>query len=686
MNPSTSDDKSKAFLEEPLPKDPQENDNNLSEDSQSSDDDENIKADLLQHPLFQHEKDDTLSWLIRVLKPLLEPNPNFEGLQGKIERFSSLLFRAIFENKKISDLKKLFGQFDTLTKTVCGEQIVSGTFYFRCLDCERGDNPEMVSAVCPDCFDRANHDGHRVIFVDVSDDEEEDEGFCDCGDPEMLNPAGFCSFHRSVELNPNEVLQNFPQAQVKKCQSVLGKAIYGVISVFEIAKKISNKYTYENILIVAWGFLDQVFQCLENGYKNISGSFIFIIASILQAQFPAPFNKFWHDCDNFTTFETQLNGLSECKCTVLGNLLRFSSLYPDDSQLSLQSLLMACMKVSKFKDFAAVEYIKYCKVMFPQAFGKKSKTFPETSKLTSVNRAFISPETTTLKMAESGYIIHYPQIIKGLVSKYNNMNSKIQKTLQSLEGIISAIVNPKYRSSTGRIIEKTSFMRDLLEAMTIFQKKFLYKGELSLGMDITKVKFDLINEIADSEKNITSGFENGLRYISQCPHEEKVKYIKEIIPEWIEHYNYLKEYRSTEAKKDHIEISLALERTFCYIIQAYNKVISKENLEEFFKTFLPEVKIDVFAREILERVVKQLGLMRCLVQNDITAEEKLINGYYYPINLLFEIDVVLIQMMTLLVNPDDLFQSLTNNYFSRNKSLRNFCKGEEFTGKEGEKV
>ena len=681
MDPLTSDPKSNKSFEG------SDDSNSVkSDDLPDENIDENLKAQILQHPLFQHEKDETLSWLIRVVKPLLEANPNTEGLIPKIERFGPLLFRGIFENKKIPDLQKQFEQFNVFSKTVCGDQILADSFYFRCLDCERADNPEMVSALCANCFDKANHEGHRVLFIDTEEDDDEG-GYCDCGDPDMLNPGGFCSDHQSVEVNLNEILQKFPQAQVKKCQTVLSKAIYGALSLFEIMCKIPNRETFEVLLNTACGFLDQTLSCLENGYKNISQSFLFIVASILQAPFPEPFNKFWHNCDNFTShisnYGSKSDELIECKCTILGHLLRNHTFFYDETQMQLQSILMASMRVSKFRDFAAIEYTKFSKTMFPQAFGTKTKDFPETSKLAPIHRNFISPESSTLKIAESGYFKHYVEVLRSIVDNWDKMTPAIEKTLETISGIICSNLNPKYRTSTGLIVEKTSFMKDMLEIITIFQRKFLYRAEISLGLKEKQVKLKLLSNLTNSEKYVCNGFENGLRYISECKKEDKIRLIKEIAIEWLKQYNSL---NKNEVKQGEHNVNLGLERVLCHIIRAYEQNITKEMLEEFFKTFFPEINQNAFCQEIFERVLTEFGLMRCLVRNFEKAEMELSNGWTYPVQVLFETDVVLIQMMTMFIHPEDVFKGLADSYFSFNTDLKDFCKGEESLGKSEDKM
>jgi len=683
MNPLSSDDKSKGSLQDPLHQEPQETHKDLendsfSEGSQDSDNQNETKPDILQHPLFQHEKDDTLTHLIRVLKPLLGPNPTTEGLENRIERFGALLFRAIFENKKIEDLQNLFKQFDTTNKTICGALIEAGTFYFRCLDCERLQNEQSVTVLCGDCFDNSKHEGHRMLFVKVSEDDK-DNGFCDCGDPESINPGGFCANHQSSELNGEEILQRMPQAQVKKCQNVLSKALYGVVSLFEIAGALKKGVNYEAVMVLARGFLDQVLDCLENSYNNISHCFLPIITSIFQAQFSAPLNKLWHNCDNFTTqvddFNIPVNELPQCKCSIFGSILRVSSLFDEDQQQQFQSVAMTCMKVSNFKEFAAVEMTKYIQVMFPLSFKKKEKYYSDPSRISTLIRVFIISETMTSILVQSGYFGNYITIIKRMFQKNNCLNKQFNQSLHMLESLICGILNPVYRKSTGYIVEKTTLMRDLLEVIGIFQKKFFYSGEISFKTKIEDIKFDKLNVIYRCEKSITLNLENCLRYIAQSPQEEKLNLLKGVTQDWLKQYNSLKEFQEKESEDGKVRVSLALERILCHLILSFNKDVTKESLLEFFTTFLPDLQIDKFAEEILRKVVKHLGLMRLVLFSNETKKNTIDSGYYRLAMGLYERDISLIQIMSLLASPDRLFEAYAESFFSYDKELLGFFKG-----------
>lgn len=54
----------------------------------------------------------------------------------------------------------------------CGRVFESGEIAYRCFDCAA----DSTCCICSECFQRSNHEGHRVIRIRTGG------GTCDCGD------------------------------------------------------------------------------------------------------------------------------------------------------------------------------------------------------------------------------------------------------------------------------------------------------------------------------------------------------------------------------------------------------------------------------------------------------------------------------------------------------------------------
>ena len=81
----------------------------------------------------------------------------------------------------------------TLKKCTCQASWCHTQILVHCLDCQKASN----SCICINCFLKGNHQGHRVYIAHHS-------GTCDCGDPQMWSPSGFCPDHPGPEPNPEQ--------------------------------------------------------------------------------------------------------------------------------------------------------------------------------------------------------------------------------------------------------------------------------------------------------------------------------------------------------------------------------------------------------------------------------------------------------------------------------------------------
>ena len=75
----------------------------------------------------------------------------------------------------------------TPRRRVCQKPFKRGDIVYMCRTCQTDE----TCALCHECFSQSNHEGHDVAFFQ----HQQDEGCCDCGDPEAWDPKGFCPNH-----------------------------------------------------------------------------------------------------------------------------------------------------------------------------------------------------------------------------------------------------------------------------------------------------------------------------------------------------------------------------------------------------------------------------------------------------------------------------------------------------------
>ncbi len=181
-----------------------------------------LTPDLYQHPILSFKGDALLSPLGDLIKSLLVPFPPTTQVQQGVDLLKGFLFTSILGKKQISQLKKEFQELGLESKTTCGNMISLEEISFRCLDCENISNGAAISSlICSKCFDKSNHDGHRVVVVKLV---ENCTGYCDCGDSDVLKTQGFCPDHKRVEINRETELKKFPEVLMKNCKEALKKS------------------------------------------------------------------------------------------------------------------------------------------------------------------------------------------------------------------------------------------------------------------------------------------------------------------------------------------------------------------------------------------------------------------------------------------------------------------------------
>eukprot|EP01112_Ceratiomyxa_fruticulosa_P022315 TRINITY_DN8126_c0_g1_i1.p1 TRINITY_DN8126_c0_g1~~TRINITY_DN8126_c0_g1_i1.p1 ORF type:complete len:1102 (-),score=291.96 TRINITY_DN8126_c0_g1_i1:57-3362(-) len=124
------------------------------------------------------------------------PPTNNQDAEDLLDFCECVIFGS--ENPK-EELEKL-KEKGVLKSSLCGHLWVQGDTAYKCRTCERTDS----SAICVDCFQNGNHEGHDYMLIKIAG------GFCDCGDPYSWREAGFCSRHQPSKSGPSREALTLP--------------------------------------------------------------------------------------------------------------------------------------------------------------------------------------------------------------------------------------------------------------------------------------------------------------------------------------------------------------------------------------------------------------------------------------------------------------------------------------------
>jgi len=633
----------------------------------------------LNHPIFAFSNDEILSLLISHIKSLI--NEEFDALLTSKEAanaFKYKLHKMIFGSKEIPKLNEEFKNKGLSQKTICGKIFFENDIYIRCIDCDTHTNPCMISILCPQCFDKSNHEGHRIMIIKKHSNSS---AACDCGDANEMNPDGFCPDHQYKEIDIEELLKIFPQDMMEKLTLGLNKAFYCIISFFEISQNSSNELISSAVLEFANLCIDEVLSFCEECYSEISESFLPIFGVIFKASFSGPYNKVWHDCCDLKA-ESDLKKVDteqshECKCSILGNLFRIGNIMGVEQQSKLQKILVEGSKQTKLKEIFLLEFTKYLHFLYNHDYVSDNDEEHLNSRLLNMQVQLYCRDNQLVKVIEIGNFQNFISIIRKAIYESIQVSSQLYSVLSDVKSALIYFLNPKYKSAE-KLVKEYNLAKDLLEVQMNFQIKFFYEAKIYIGVFEHLVMQSSINRGFMIEKVLCHPLEYCLRLIEKFPPDVKTVYRKKFASDWYCNFEIAREVVQAEFNEGAQNFHAGLERIFTsFIRNSLGKALNFEGIEGFIRENLPEKEPSVLGEMAIEGVLHSLGMIRYLTLVHNFKSGDLWRVYYFFNNVFFETDIVSVQIMTVLLKPEKLFETIVKNFFSYSTELQEFFKKPE---------
>jgi len=633
-----------------------------------------LDPELSQHPLFYWREDDILSGLVQALESLIRTEPDPKIITAFAGKFQAHIHNVTFNGKKIKELSDSH-VFGPSLKAACGKHLVEPNIYFRCLDCEK--SRDLQSSLCTGCFEKSNHDGHRVIQVRLG---SEVNAVCDCGDSEVFNPEGFCPDHRSAQLTTKELLAKFPSIIFERYQLVVKKAFYGVMSCFEIAQRDLDYRRKGQIMTFAEQCLNELLGFCEDCYRGINESFLKIFSITLQAKFLNPYNTVWHDCGDLKAeadpTRVDVKSSHNCKCSILGNLFRIGNVFGKSSQLRLEKALFECGKDAEFKLWLALEYSKFVHFLFSRNYDldQGAGDMDEdnvNSKLITMEGHFFIKEKINLKVLEAGTFKNYMDILKRAIQNSKGPTSSVFFIISAATNPIYLFLTPHLKSSE-ILIQQSNVVESLLDIAMRFERKFVYDGEITTRIKEHEINPKSVTLVMIIEKVLCQVIDSVITTICQYPEAQKLLFTKLFVQNW---YKKLVDITAKEHGwmwNGKITFNPTLERVIPSVIVNYlNYEVTIEGLSSFLRETLPEVENSKIAEEAVQKVLKTLGAAR-FVQINLSKLQHPLFSYMSQGSNIFDIDLAAVQFMSVFLKPEEMWNTFVTNFFSYDIDLRNF--------------
>jgi len=634
---------------------------------------------LITHPIFSLEKDMILSVLTSTAKAIIAENPDPSLLKNHANRWLGHLVQIIFNNVQLEALKEEFKRLGLSFDTICGRFIGPDEIYFRCLDCDRfkDTSSSIYALLCSNCFDNSSHEGHRVLMVKKDDNCS---ATCDCGDHTAFDPSGFCSSHQPKEYCVKETLGKFPQSFLQKVLIVLKNAFYGVISLFELSFAANDKVK-EALSALAQVTLEGTLVFCGICSEDVNEAFLVVFGELFKSNFIPNYNKLWHFCSDVTA-EKGVKALDpanphECSCTLTANLLRIANTAEPEVQTRLQKIFVECAKEPSFKVFLLKEFTKYVHFLYSQSYISDNYDDINNSKLLNMKAQLYGSEDLCLEALNSGHFLNLVGVMKKAIHSASQANHEVYHITSDIRTALIYFLNGKSQTSN-LLLKNTGLISQVLEVLMNFQVKFTYEGNFHIGLFDHQVNYKCINRGLMIEKVISQILEQGIRLMADYPEEERLACLRKLFKEWLSCFELSKTVLDEELKKNGtVSFHPALERVLASMIRAFTPEFTQEGVRNFFQQALPGVDVAKLAARVVEGPLRSLGMVRYLhlVHNFNTGP--IWQVYYFSNNLFFEVDILTIQIMATVMEPEALFETFVDNFFSYDKDMKAFFRNPE---------
>src|SRR3990167_6189714 len=307
---------------------------------------------------------DTENTLCKILEQIfLKCEEQKEELVAKLCRdyVDHMLKRSVGAKDYMGKLQKIYEKTDG-TGGACGGICDQFKFVYYCLDCQQGDS----AIFCPNCFSDSNHQGHRA-YRDTNVG-----GFCDCGDPALWDPKGFCTEHTG-KLNQDS---SWPEAKRREFQEYLIKGLFPIIQVWDRHQIRPVKH----VQIVGMLFKDFILPALVEMW-DISDPVA--VKTVIAESLISPITRVARDCqpklfhhhDDYLSKKPLTRTRQDCHCTVLALILRHSLLLNTDGDNEeanpLNKFFSDLCTVPHFKKHLATEYFRHMRLFYHYDHGKE---------------------------------------------------------------------------------------------------------------------------------------------------------------------------------------------------------------------------------------------------------------------------------------------------------------------------
>ncbi len=635
---------------------------------------EQEQDNLSTPPTFKHfwfTQDSPLSIL---LQGALDPeNPNH--LQQFIQflrttDMTQTYIDSIFGENGPEEISQILANNGITFPAPCGKIIENKQYFYRCLDCDKFKNTEssFITVICQECFEGADHTGHRV-FMTLKDNDS--TGICDCGDNQSLEESAFCSKHQYVKIDSEKMLQKFPQDLAATFFELCYEAFHAQICLYE--EQILNPQVIPEIPIFWLFALDHTELYTELIEAN--KAFIILIAALFCNPLPKGKNLVHHNCQNLNTFEI-LPEKHECTCTVLELYFRVSTKVQLSIAKKYTDLFTELLREDRFKQHINETFCRYLKFLVPKRQGHEPKGVLVVSDLFRMTAQIFGTESLCLIPIRNSSILNFYDIIEQILDGCNYPGEIIASQIDEIAALISYCFNFSNNVAGRELIYNVNHFKRMFQIILKHIKKFVYPNKIEIGTLPPSIEYQLMNDIFVLSRSLEFFIEKGFKAVKFQPDHEKEKLMNVILKEWNIGFQMVYEFVQFQQVNASNQLYYpTFERLLTLMIAAYVKPLTQENLNKTLtQGLILSNKQDAtsFGQKFGRNVLNNFGRFRYLQLIHNYTYGPLHMVYLYINNLMHEHDIIALQLTALMSQNTDIYEYFTKHFFDYSSEITAF--------------
>ena len=482
-----------------------------------------------------------------------------------------------------------------------------------------------------------------------------------------------CKTHSKQSLSYDEVQSKLGEDLIYKLTKNLSLASYGVSLLAEVYEKELELHNRTTLKDIVESSANQMFEFCNFCCNELSSVFSLGLSKLFMSKFIPSYDKLWHNCKDYKGKKGYSEQSVTCSCTMYEVLLRNISLW--DTSLQFVPLFKNLSKDDEFRKYMAVSYMKYLHFIFFNDDPKRRSVMTSHSKFTKTSADLYNASSDLCEIAiRSGYTINIFEILEDVLLKCTTFQGSFQSLVYELKVLLDYMMRP-HTNSCKLLLKNNYILIIMIELLSAFEDQHNYPRPILPTMPKNDLNCSFISDSLQCEGLVNSIVRRAILQIDELDENERQAGLSKLSLYWKEAYN--RNLRKDKKKDQGAQVPTnfcfhpVLERLLQHVIRGSMLETSKDSILEFISKRL-EVKADILARSITERMLMQMGGINLVASLDSSEQNQVSQTYHSPVYNLFDNVILIVQTLLPLIPQEEVYELIVKSYFSFSKEISDF--------------